>query len=372
MMDCDKLVLTTPHMDLLSHIYQFLFTQLGFSFVVPPKLTKKTVKMGRKLGKEGFCQPLNDTLGDLYFAIKNGANAVIMTAGDDSCRYGFYWATQKMIIEDYFGFKVPFFIISHITPKKSIKEIMNTYNKTMPEEKFDAIWEHTSHKILWLTELTKKSGLVRAFEEEPGISTKAYKRIALTLLAEEDFSESERIFRDGMKQLDSLKAKSVKDPIRILLVGAIYEVLEPNANHHIEEYLATLGIIVERSLTYTDLAPIISREREADFDDYETMLYNFGKQYIDEKLANFGFGGYGMMTISHAARAKAYKFDGIIHVHSFSCMPEIIAKIFLKKISRVENIPIMTLVVEEITSEALYHNRIEAFIDLIRERKLNS
>ena len=104
-------ILTMPNMGYISHIYEFLFTELGASFVRPPEITEKTKLMGRRLGREGFCQPLNNNIGDLYFAIKKGANAVVMTAGEDPCRYGFYWANQKIILEDHFGFKIPCLII---------------------------------------------------------------------------------------------------------------------------------------------------------------------------------------------------------------------------------------------------------------------
>jgi predicted nucleotide-binding protein (sugar kinase/HSP70/actin superfamily) len=94
-------------------------------------------------------------------------------------------------------------------------------------------------------------------------------------------------------------------------------------------------------------------------------------KYIHPYFAAWGFGGYGLYTIAHASRAKSYGYDGIIHVHSFSCMPEIIAKSFIKRISQIEGIPAMTIVVEEISSKELFHNRLEAFIDIIRAQKEN-
>jgi predicted nucleotide-binding protein (sugar kinase/HSP70/actin superfamily) len=53
------------------------------------------------------------------------------------------------------------------------------------------------------------------------------------------------------------------------------------------------------------------------------------------------------------------------------CMPEIVAKAILPAISNDKDFPIMTLVVDEMTGEAGYVTRIEAFIDMLERRKKN-
>ena len=73
-------ILTSPNMDWISHIYRFLFQSLGCRFQTPPRVDERTRAWGRKLGREGFCQPLNNCIGDLYRAFREGANAVVMTA----------------------------------------------------------------------------------------------------------------------------------------------------------------------------------------------------------------------------------------------------------------------------------------------------
>ena len=99
-MSLSDMVLTSPNMDRISHVYAFLFRSMGCLFRPPPPVDEKTRYWGRKLGREGFCQPLNNCIGDIYRAFtEKGANAVVMTAGDDSCRYGFYWYNQKTALE---------------------------------------------------------------------------------------------------------------------------------------------------------------------------------------------------------------------------------------------------------------------------------
>lgn len=52
-------------------------------------------------------------------------------------------------------------------------------------------------------------------------------------------------------------------------------------------------------------------------------------------------------------------------------MPEIVAKAILPTISREKDFPIMSLVVDEMTGEAGFVTRIEAFIDLLERRRKN-
>ena len=54
----------------------------------------------------------------------------------------------------------------------------------------------------------------------------------------------------------------------------------------------------------------------------------------------------------------------------FSCMPEIVSQNILTKVSKEENIPVMSLVLDEQTGKAGYQTRIEAFIDLVKRKKV--
>ena len=50
-------------------------------------------------------------------------------------------------------------------------------------------------------------------------------------------------------------------------------------------------------------------------------------------------------------------------------MPEIVAQSILPKVSEHYGVPILTLVVDELTGEAGYQTRVEAFVDMVKRRK---
>ncbi len=69
--------------------------------------------------------------------------------------------------------------------------------------------------------------------------------------------------------------------------------------------------------------------------------------------------------------AKKQGFHGAIQILPMGCMPEIVSKSILPTISKDEDFPIMTLVVDEMTGEGGYQTRIEAFLDLLERREFN-
>jgi predicted nucleotide-binding protein (sugar kinase/HSP70/actin superfamily) len=91
-----------------------------------------------------------------------------------------------------------------------------------------------------------------------------------------------------------------------------------------------------------------------------------GKDYL-----KLGIGGYAQECIGEAMMARREGFDGAIQIMPLGCMPEIVSKSILPAISQKENFPIMSLVIDEMTGEAGYITRIEAFIDLLERRREN-
>jgi predicted nucleotide-binding protein (sugar kinase/HSP70/actin superfamily) len=61
--------------------------------------------------------------------------------------------------------------------------------------------------------------------------------------------------------------------------------------------------------------------------------------------------------------------DGVIHLYPFTCMPEIVAQNILVQGTRALDIPLLTIIASEQTGEAGVETRIEAFLELLAERR---
>jgi predicted nucleotide-binding protein (sugar kinase/HSP70/actin superfamily) len=81
-------------------------------------------------------------------------------------------------------------------------------------------------------------------------------------------------------------------------------------------------------------------------------------------------GGDALECVSDVMYAKEKGKDGIIHISPFTCMPEIMSQNIFPKMREDVDIPILTLIMDEQTGKAGYLTRLEAFVDLMRRKKM--
>lgn len=156
---------------------------------------------------------------------------------------------------------------------------------------------------------------------------------------------------------------SNREPIKIAIIGEIYTVIEPFSNLYIEEKLMDYGVSTKRRLTPSwwvkNTALVPTKLNSLD-------IKRGAKEYLSLKI-----GGHARECIGEAVLAQEEGFDGAIQIFPMGCMPEIVSKSILPKISKDKDFPIMSLVVDEMTGEAGYVTRIEAFVDLLERRRNN-
>ena len=80
-------------------------------------------------------------------------------------------------------------------------------------------------------------------------------------------------------------------------------------------------------------------------------------------------GGHGIHSIGCAILSAKKGYDGVIHIYPLTCMPEIIAQCTFDEVQKKYGIPVMTLIIDEMTGEAGYNTRLEAFVDMLEMRR---
>jgi benzoyl-CoA reductase/2-hydroxyglutaryl-CoA dehydratase subunit BcrC/BadD/HgdB len=80
-------------------------------------------------------------------------------------------------------------------------------------------------------------------------------------------------------------------------------------------------------------------------------------------------GATSMATVERALQFAKKGYDGIIHIKSFGCTPEMDAMPVLQNISADYKIPVLYFSFDSQTSDAGVKTRLEAFYDMIRMRK---
>ena len=135
-----------------------------------------------------------------------------------------------------------------------------------------------------------------------------------------------------------------------------------------ERELGAMGVQVRRSLTISSflkdaIIPKIFKKGETHLE----RAYRLAKPYLMRDI-----GGDALECISDVLYAKERNVDGLIHVSPFTCMPEIMSQNIFPKMREDVNLPILSLIMDEQTGKAGYITRLEAFVDLMRRKKMKA
>jgi len=355
--------ITFPHM---GHSYiglKCLFENLGWEVVVPPLPNKRTLDLGVRYAPELACLPLKINVGNLLEALEMGADTVIMAGGTGPCRFGYYGHVQKEILEDL-NYKVKFIILE--PPQggwwklwQDLKQITNKVSWQQCLFAFHFAWE----KLKLLDELDKLALVKRPHELVRG-QVKELHRDGLFLIEKAENLQQLR----GNWQLIKEKLLGIKEnrnlsPLKIGIVGEIYTVIEPMVNLNLEDILGAKGVEVDRSLYLSHwikhnlvLENLPGKKN--------STLAQIAKPYLGHFV-----GGHGLESIGQSILYAQAGFDGVIHLGPFTCMPEIVAQSILPNVSKNFDFPILSLSLDEHSGQAGIVTRIEAFLDLLENKR---
>lgn len=353
---------TFPHMGNTYLPIKAMFDDLGVETVIPKTNSKRTIEMGMKYSPELICLPLKLNLGNYIDAVERGADTIIVTGSCGPCRYGYYSEVHKEIFKDL-GIDADFVVLE--APEGDIGEFYRRICKVANTKNILKIARGLKNGVKVLRRLND-------FEEQV-LKTRPYEKVkgSVDLIMNELINdlENHKGSQKMIQLIDSaaLKLKTVyiekHDALKVGIVGEIYTVIEDYCNFDIGKKLNDMGVEVHKSHTAGEwilenlFYRSIGRSREE-------HVREAAKPYMKTLI-----GGHARETIGHTVLYNEENFDGAIQVLPFGCMPEIVAMSILPTIQEEKNFPVMTLITDEMTGEAGYVTRLEAFIDLLKNRK---
>lgn len=353
---------TFPHMGTLEFIIKDLLTRLEVDFIVSPRTTTRALKLGSKYGPEFACLPLKVTIGNLIEGIEAGADTLIMVGGIGPCRFGYYADIQRRLIAEA-GYDFEMVTLEPVSA--GVLRFINTFRYLAPKKKVRKIWQSIKTSFLKaqaFDEVERDCLRVRGLEEILGSTNEAKKQAFSLLDKAVSREEIERARAMALDLIRSVKQNREKQYLKVGLVGEFYLLLEPFSNFDLEELLGQMGVYLEKAVYLSDwIGP--SPKNPVQGLSKEEMV-SAAAPYLVHQV-----GGEGIATIGHVVDFKQRGFDGAIHLLPFTCMPEIIAKSILPKVSRELDMPVLTLVIDEQTGKAGVVTRVEAFLDLLWARK---
>lgn len=355
--------ITFPHMGNTYIAVKGLLEDLGNEVVLAPRCSKRTLELGTKYSPESICLPLKINIGNYIESIEKGADTIIITGSCGPCRFGFYPIMEQALLNDL-GYDVNIIVFDPPDgkPMVLIKRIIEALNTSNPYKIIRS--GRKAFKILCdaddLTDMANKKRpiAVNSFQVDM-IMEEFYNKIESTFGVQEIL----QLIEKTKIKLNEIEIDTERMPVKIGIIGEIYTIIEPFVNLDIEKKLGHLGAEVEKALTPSNWArhhifsfPFGSKE--------EKNKWKAASPYLSTLV-----GGHGRETIGSAVQYSQENFDGLVQIFPLTCMPEIVAESILPTIQRDYDIPILTLVVDEMTGEAGYLTRLEAFVDLLKKRR---
>lgn len=355
--------LTFPHMGNIFIVAKAFLDTLKIDYIIPPFITKKTLEIGTSIAPEMACLPLKITLGTLIQAHNMGADTILMTGGHGPCRFGYYCEMQREILKDA-GYDMKSMTLE--MPDKGFSELIHRMKELSGGYHFfrliKAAWYATRVSVM-VDRLEIQMYKTRATEKTKGETKKIYKAFQDKVLNTKGAREIIKLIKSSSQAFNTVEKDLSYKPLKIGIVGEIYTTNDPHTSFNIQEKLADMGVEVLRKVTVSEW--IVEHIIKGGLHLPRNMSFaKAAKPYLPTMI-----GGHAQETIGNAVLFAQQGFDGVIQIYPLACMPEVVAQSILPQVEKDYGIPILTLIIDEMTGEAGYVTRLEAFVDLLKLRK---
>lgn len=352
-----------PHMGNFYIPFGSFLRTLGVEPIIPPKPSRESIALGVRHAPEFICFPFKANLGDLIMALERGADTLISVVGSWSCRFGYYGRLHHRILKDL-GYKFDSILFSNPSWVDNYRRIRGIHQSNT--DTFRSISK--ALVVLWfklgLVDLAERlARKVRPLEKIGGEADRVLKKMLEIIDTTDEIGKLMKLggeIRDSFRRIEFSEANH---PLRIQIVGETYMVIEPRANFDLVKRLGEMGCWVDPFLTVRKWA-LHPFKLAMGGERGERRARKIATQFLPHPL-----GGEEQPSVGYTILASRDGYDGVIHLHPFTCMPESVAFPILRKLSKEYGIPVMSLSIDEHTTEGGFMTRIEAFVDLLIQRR---
>lgn len=351
---CSKNVVSFPHLG----DYSVVFTQVmrhmlpDSQVLPPPPITQRTIDLGSRYSPDDICSPFKFNIGNFIEALEQGANVLFQIGM--GCRCGYYGELQEQILRDL-GYHFRFVCLSRERAKpqaayKSMQELGCTLS--VSKMLYALLLAGESIRTMDRFDYFMRENI--GFETVSG-SFQAVRQQLLREIANANSLRDLHAAKAKCKRASAkLKIDKPENPPRVGMVGDLYTLMEPFSNFYVEKQLAEAGISVSRVMSVWFLL----------FQQNRRRALNRSGNYL-----RYAVGANGVDSVSQSLSYAKKSYDGIVHMKSFGCIPELNATPALMNISRDWTIPILNLSFDSHTSETGVQTRLEAFSDMIMMKR---
>lgn len=349
-----KKVAFPRYADYNAPIRYFLENGVGVKCIIPPRLTHRTMELGSKYSPDFVCTPFKTLLGNMIEALEAGADTLAMVYG--ICKLGYYGELQEQILRDL-GYDFEFINLSKYDTGK-IKDLLRAAKDVNPRFKLRKLLKaffEAAKMTDYIDAVTADYYKNLGFETEKGAYTRAYEAFIADMYAANSSAEIGQAHAKVRQAFAQVPLAKPAQPLRVGVVGEFYTAMDAFSNFEVELKLARMGVEIYRWMNIT----------------------NRFLRYPGEKNLNVGIRDYCTYEMGPTSTANIWcaknfaenRFDGVIHIKSANCTPEIDIMPVLQNISADYKIPVLYLTYDAQTSDVGLMTRLEAFYDMIYMRK---
>lgn len=343
-----------PRINHYGYAIKYIVEQgLGAQYVLLPPATKETTELGSRYSPDYACAPFKHTLGSLIEAMEAGADTLVETGG--LCRLDYYGSLQKEILKEL-GFKGEFINLAEYMGGRKINwlKLAKKLSPKLKPAKFTAGAYEGIKMAEFMDEIEELYYRKAGYEAVKGSHKKVYRQFLLKMQVAESWQEIRDGYQIAKQAMDELELVMPQNLIRIGIVGEYFTIMDEHSNQFLQEKLVRLGASVHRFMNVTN----------CHFRAKERVIRPKIREYVSNNM-----GATTTWTINSALDYAKRGFDGIIHVKSFGCTPEMDAIPILQNISRDYHIPVLYLSYDVQESDTGLDTRLEAFYDMLERKK---
>lgn len=349
-----------PHMGNLYIPFRALFERLNMDYVIPPVNNQHTLSVGVKHSPEGLCIPFKLTLGNLIEAAEMGADTLIMPSGYGVCRLGYYAKVQEKILHDL-KHNVEIVQIG-VSQRKflGMLGIIKRLSNNAPWLKIISAFRFGLTKLSVMDTIERAVQKTRAVEKSKGTANRLFNEAINAIDRADDYATLKKVQKDYINRLNLIPKEPDFQPLIVGVTGEFYVLLEPFSNFDIEIELGKLGVEIRRTTFVSEWTKFSWFLNPLGVDE-KVRIHKAALPYLKRDIGGDGWESIGEKVL------HSKEYDGLVHLAPFTCMPEIIAQNIMP--STKENIPVLTILCDEQIAKAGVLTRLEAFVDLLEQRR---
>ncbi len=347
------MLLTFPNLGNMSVLLAALLREWGIPFVLPPETTEKTVALGSRYAPADACLPLKVILGNFLEAREYGADTAVFLGGCGPCLFGCF---SEMIRNALFEANISMDVLRVEKSAEGTREALALIERLSGKSALEllSVLPAGYRCCVLLDKLENRLTLVRATiddEKTRGAFNRFERSVFALLRNARNFTELSALIEAAIEKADSFFGGR-QTVYTVGIVGDIYTTIDGGTNFGLQRQLADRGIYSERSMS-------LSR-----YFQNKLPLKGLGWKLSARPYIPKAIGGFARETVGYAAM-WARSVDGLVQIHPLNCMPEIVAKSVLTDISAACSVPLLSLVLDELSGSAGYTTRLEAFCDVL-------